>query len=785
MPRWCRSDRRFPKAICRDDVGATSDLAVLAWARILLLFECFGTGLQRTCALAWARILLLFGCFGTGLQRTFCLAWARILLLFACFGTGLQKGLAPRGCQTKELFFMGSKGDGKHFVGLRFAWHGLESCCCSSVSEPASKGLAPMVSEPASHRGCQTKELFFMGSKGDGKHFVGLRFAWHGLESCCCSSVSEPASKGLAPMVSEPASHRGCQTKELFFMGSKGDGKHFVGLRFAWHGLESCCCSNVSEPASKGLAPMVSEPASHRGCQTKELFFMGSKGDGKHFVGLRFAWHGLESCCCSNVSEPASKGLAPMVSEPASHRGCQTKELFFMGSKGDGKHFVGLRFAWHGLESCCCSSVSESASKGLAPMVSEPASHRGCQTKELFFMGSKGDGKHFVGLRFAWHGLESCCCSSVSEPASKGLAPMVSEPALRQWFRNQPRTEGARQKNCFLWVPKVTGSILSGCVLLGMGSNPAAVRMFRNRPPRDLRQWFRNQPRTEGARQKSCFLWVPKVTGSILSGCVLLGMGSNPAAVRVFRNRPPRDLRQWFRNQARTEGARQKNCFLWVPKVTGSILSGCVLLGMGSNPAAVRVFRNRPPRDLRQWFRNQPRTEGARQKSCFLWVPKVTGSILSGCVLLGMGSNPAAVRVFRNRPPRDLRQWFRNQPRTEGARQKNCFLWVPKVTGSILSGCVLLGMGSNPAAVRVFRNRPPRDLRQWFRNQPRTEGARQKSCFLWVPKGSRKHQINYNCINEQLEVSPFAPQGEGSAAWAVALQSGSAVLCRRPSHLWL
>ena len=35
---------------------------------------------------------------------------------------------------------------------------------------------------------------------------------------------------------------------------------------------------------------------------------------------------------------------------------------------------------------------------------------------------------------------------------------------------------------------------------------------------------------------------------------------------------------------------------------------------------------------------------------------------------------------------------------------------------------------------------------------------------------SRKHQINYTCINEQLEVSPFAPQGEGSAAWAVALK---------------
>ena len=240
---------------------------------------------------------------------------------------------------------MDSKGNVRHFFGVRFAWHGPESCCCSGVSEPASKGLAPMVSEPASHRRCRTKALFFMGSKGNGKHFVGLRFAWHGLESCCCSGVSEPASKRLAPMVSELRPQLGCRTKALvFIMGSKGNGKHFVRLRFAWHGLESCCCSGVSEPASKRLAPMVSELRPQLGCRTKGLvFIMGSKGNGKHFVGPGFAWHGLESCCCSGVSEPASKArLAPMVSEPASHRGCRTKALFFMGSKGNGKHFGSL-----------------------------------------------------------------------------------------------------------------------------------------------------------------------------------------------------------------------------------------------------------------------------------------------------------------------------------------------------------------------------------------------------------------------------------------------------------
>ena len=101
-------------------------------------------------------------------------------------------------------------------------------------------------------------------------------------------------------MVSEPASHRGCRTKELFFMGSKGNGKHFVGLRFAWHGLESCCCSGVSEPASKGLAPMVSELRPQLGCRTNK---------GKHFVGPGFAWHGLSILSDLRLQGSCANGL--------------------------------------------------------------------------------------------------------------------------------------------------------------------------------------------------------------------------------------------------------------------------------------------------------------------------------------------------------------------------------------------------------------------------------------------------------------------------------------------
>ena len=88
--------------------------------------------------------------------------------------------------------------------------------------------------------------------------------------------------------------------------------------------------------------------------------------------------------------------------------------------------------------------------------------------------------KQFFGMRFAWHGLESCCCSGVSEPASKGLVPMVSE--LRPQL-------GCRTKGD---VKQLFGMRFA----CGMGSNPAAVRVFRNRPPKDLRQWFRNYVRS-------------------------------------------------------------------------------------------------------------------------------------------------------------------------------------------------------------------------------------------------------------------------------------------------
>ena len=61
----------------------------------------------------------------------------------------------------------------------------------------------------------------------------------------------------------------------------------------------------------------------------------------------------------------------------------------------------------------------------------------------------------------------------------------------------------------------------------------------------------------------------PKVTESILSDCILRGMGSNPAAVRVFAWASPRHpAGLHFAMLLFKSFAWAKHCFLWLPKVT-------------------------------------------------------------------------------------------------------------------------------------------------------------------------------------------------------------------------
>ena len=118
--------------------------------------------------------------------------------------------------------------------------------------------------------------------------------------------------------------------------------------------------------------------------------------------------------------------------------GCRTKELmFFMGSKGNGKHFVGLHFAWHWLESCCCLSVSKALRQ----------KHRLQRFSTVF---DAGDSRAFSAFR----GLESCCLCGCFESASAKARPATicnglcdagvrvfqncaSSKGLCQWLRNQ------------------------------------------------------------------------------------------------------------------------------------------------------------------------------------------------------------------------------------------------------------------------------------------------------------------------------------------------------------
>ena len=157
----------------------------LACARILLLFECFGTADKRLFFYGFQRSReALF-------RRAFCFVCARILLLFECFGTA-----------DKRLFFMDSKSHVRLFFGVRIlllfgqkiVFYGFqrsrEALFRRAFCLPCARIL--LLFECFGTAG---KRLFFMDSKGHVRHFFGVRFAYHVLESCCCSSVSELRTK--------------------------------------------------------------------------------------------------------------------------------------------------------------------------------------------------------------------------------------------------------------------------------------------------------------------------------------------------------------------------------------------------------------------------------------------------------------------------------------------------------------------------------------------------------------------------------------------------------------
>ena len=126
-------------------------------------------------------------------------------------------------------------------------------------------------------------------------------------------------------------------------------------------------------------------------------------------------------------------------------------------------------------------------------------------------MGSKGDVKEFFGM-------------GVSEPDQSSV--------------------------CFLWVPKVTWKSFLACVLRGVCSHRAGVRVFRNRTC-----WCSGVSEPD---QSIVFYGFQRWRERVFWHAFCLAC---PASVRVFRNRTNSGVSEPYQSIV-------FYCFLWVPKVT-------------------------------------------------------------------------------------------------------------------------------------------------------------------------------------------------------------------------
>ena len=129
-------------------------------------------------------------------------------------------------------------------------------------------------------------------------------------------------------------------------------------------------------------------------------------------------------------------------------------------------------------------------------------------------------------------------------------------------------------------------------------------------------------------------------------------LGTNPAAVRGFRNRFPKPNFEMM--SARFQTSVPSFSFFLVGSVgdVSRVLLACVLHALGTNPAAVRGFRNRFPKPNFEMM--SARFQTSVPSFSFFLVGSVgdVSRVLLACVLHALGTNPAAVRGFRNRFPK-------------------------------------------------------------------------------------------------------------------------------------
>ena len=251
--------------------------------------------------------------------------------------------------------------------------------------------------------------------------------------------------------------------------------------------------------------------------------------------------------------------------------------------------------------------------------------------------------------------------------------------------------------------------VLLACVLHALGTNPAAVRGFRNRFPRPNFEMIsaRFQTSVPGySRSVSCdvgrpggylfsFLFFP-LSGfrrrrfeSFIGLCfACLGHEScccsrlsEPFSKAKFRDDfgAIPDERTWlYIVEVFLAMSQGLEAIFFLSYLVGSVgdvsrvFLACVLHALGTNPAAVRGFRNRFPKPNFEMMsaRFQTSVPGySRIVSCdvgrpggylfsFLFSFFLVGSVgdvsrvLLACVLHALGTNPAAVRGFRNRFPK-------------------------------------------------------------------------------------------------------------------------------------
>ena len=245
------------------------------------------------------------------------MTWARILLLFEAFGSGL-----PRSDFETCLFLLSGfcKRRCGSFCGCGFAWLGLESCCCLRLSEAVFQGQISRLrfSSLEAIFSC----LFLHKIRDDIQSLEALLealFSWFCVTWARILLLFEAFGSGLprSDFETKVFSLLEVFVSYLFLLSGfckrrfgtfGGCGFAWLGLESCWLGLESCCCLRLSEAVFQGQISRLrfSLLESIFSC----LFLLSGfcKRRCGSFCGCGFAWLGLESCCCLRLSEAVFQG---------------------------------------------------------------------------------------------------------------------------------------------------------------------------------------------------------------------------------------------------------------------------------------------------------------------------------------------------------------------------------------------------------------------------------------------------------------------------------------------